>query len=90
LKRRDLLQDDSPGVEVQLEPPKSLIKVPPFRRLPARTAELIVWQNAISFSGNSYPTTNDLQAGRWPEGLLAPEGVSDVALTDGRTMAYSA
>jgi hypothetical protein len=42
LEHYDLLQDNSAAVEVRLEPPKSLIKVPPFRRPPARTAELIV------------------------------------------------
>jgi hypothetical protein len=63
VERRVLLQDNSQAVEVPVEPPKSLIKVPPFRRPPARTAKFIVLQNVISFSGNSYPTTTNLQAG---------------------------
>jgi hypothetical protein len=52
--------------------------------------ELIVLQNAISLSRNFYPTAIDRQAGTWLEGVLAPEGVSDVVLTDRRTMVYSA
>jgi hypothetical protein len=72
LERRDLPEGNSWANEVQVKPPKSLIKVPPVRRPRARTAELILFQNVISFSRNFDPTAIDLQAGTWPEGVPRP------------------
>jgi hypothetical protein len=38
------------------------------------------------FCENSHPIVTDLEAGARPEGVLAPDGVSDVVLTDRQTI----
>jgi hypothetical protein len=77
-------------IEARLEALKFVIQVSLFQRTPARKAELIVLQSIISFSGNSDLTAIVLQAGTWPEGILAPEGASEIVLARRRILPYSA
>jgi hypothetical protein len=63
LERCDLHDGTSRAEEIQLKPPKSLINISTLQSPPARTAELILWQNVISFCRNYDPTAIDPQRG---------------------------